>query len=239
MFCGNCGAQITGHGKFCAACGTGVIYSAPEGNLIAEHTVNKLDRPMEIVDKRKTAKHQMKMRRVTVGVVLAVICVVLIITERSSYQRVVYDYFKAYENADAEKFLSSVPDFQREYDEEGYMSGERTRSTQRYLDECMDRWEECGSNISITYDIQNKTRATQSDLDELENFFENRYNCEALSITDAYALEVDFRVSGSLDQIDYEGTMLLIKENGKWRIVTGYIDTEYYRGYGAGFSRDY
>lgn len=219
MYCSNCGAEIVGMGRFCTNCGA----------MVTDKTAVQQRTEQVVMDYRKTAKHQMKIRRMVV-LAVAVLAVALIIAERSSYQRVVYQYFRACETRDAELLYSLYPEYYLEYcNQYAYEQVEGDLSSI-----CL-QWYRSGKIDDVEYKISTVKRATNREVEEVEEFLYEKYADEVMTrgefdITDAYLLNITYTVFCEEDNQEYDTEILLIKENGKWRIMGGYIDTSFYIG---------
>ena len=226
MYCSNCG-QYVARGRFCSHC----------GSMVTDRPANENESGTEDVDRYQSAKKQINMRRLVVSITVVVVLVALIVMERTSYQRVVHDYFKAYEQENLDRLLSARTEFEMEYYEDRYGKSEYRERCQSKLEDQLERWEDCGINAKINYDIQRAVKATASELRDLEDYLGEKYDCKYLSITDAYALDIKFRVIGSGGQQTFKGDILMVKENGKWGVVTGYVDVEFFEGNSTIFER--
>lgn len=227
MYCSNCGQENLGSGRFCVHC----------GSMVTDRPT--VPREPEIAVSQQIAQDEIKKRALTTfGIIAAVILIiVLIVAERTSYQRVVHDYFKAYEKADLDQLISTRADFEMDYYELRYGETEYRERCQNKMENQLERWEDCGNNPTIKYDIHRATQVSEMDLRDLEDDLSDRYDCKDLYIKDAYVLDVEFYVTGPGDQMLFEGTIVMVKESGKWSVLTGYVDTDFFEGYSASFER--
>lgn len=186
--------------------------------------------------------------------ILLVIVTVLVITllvniiGNSGYKRTLNNYYKAHEyseyykkhdNPGADLLYNSV--FAQYWiDINDSELGGAYDSAAEHIRVNLREWG-CGFNsIKITYKINGEKRATKKQLEELEENIYNTYahyvyDRDSFRITDAYVLDIDFTVKGDKDRkkFYYPNGLLIIKENGKWRIPRGRIDCSFYD---SGFS---
>ena len=218
MFCGKCGTQMEDNALFCPNCGEKTVN--PDANTKKQSKVNakKFALPLAIVT----------------GIVLIVVLFVSLIGG-GGYKKTLDNYYKAHENNDAELMYNSVvAQYWIDYIEKGSGAPYAMEMIEDSLEDNIDDWD-CGENIKITYKIENERRATKEQLEDLEeNIYDWYayfvYDRDEFSITDAYVLDIDFTVKGDegTESFHYPDGLLLIKENGKWRIPRGSISCSFY-----------
>lgn len=217
MFCGKCGTQIDEDGTFCPNCG--------ERTVIAD--INTQKQP-----KRSPKKFALPLGLVA-GVVLIVVIIVSLIGG-GGYKKTLDNYYKAHEKNDADLMYNSViAQYWIDYTNEGW-GNSAFETIQDSIEDNIDDWD-CGHNIKISYKIVNERRATKEQLKDLEdNIYDwyayYVYERDEFSITDAYVLDIDFTVKGDegTESFHYPDGLLVIKENGKWRIPRGSIGSSFY-----------
>lgn len=228
MFCGRCGTQIEDNALFCSGCGESVINA----------------------DKITHKKHKFFTKKLALllGMVMGVILITILLvslmagdsneykrTGSGGYKRTLDNYYKAHENNDVDLMYNSViAQYWIDYKEKGSGDSYAMESIENSLKNNINDWN-CGKNIKITYKIKNEKRATKEQLEELE---ENIYDWYAyfvyerdeFLITDAYVLDIDFTVKGEkgTESFHYPDGLLIIKENGRWRIPKGSISCSFY-----------
>ena len=150
------------------------------------------------------------------------------------YKKTLDNYYKAHEKNDADLMYSSVvAQYWIDYTNKAW-GNSAFESIQDSIEDNIDDWD-CGSNIKITYEITNKRRATKEQLEDIEdNIYDwyayYVYERDKFSITDAYVLDINFTVKGDEGKANfhYPNGVLIIKENGKWRIPRGHISNSFY-----------
>ena len=218
MYCRKCGTQIEDTALFCSNC----------GERLSSTGTSVQNQP------KKNMKKVSFLLRAIVGVVLLVILIVYLIGG-VGYKRTLNNYFKAHENNDADLMYNSVvAQYWIDYVEEGFGDPYAMEYIQDSLEYRIDGWD-CGDNIKITYKIKDKRRATKEQLEDLEeNIYDwyayYVYDRDEFSITDAYVLDIDFTVKGDegTEDFSYPDGLLIIKENGRWRIPRGTISCSFY-----------
>lgn len=217
MYCGKCGTKIENNVLFCPNCGERT------GNIDA--CINK----QASVKTKKVA--------LSLVVVVGVIAIIVLVTSLISgggYKKTLDNYYKSYATNNPELMYSSViAQYWIDYTNEGW-GNSAFESIKDDVEDEIEDWD-CGDNIKITYEIQNEKRATKKQLEDLEdNIYDwyayYVYERDEFSITDAYILDIDFTVKGDegTESYHYPDGLLIIKENGKWRIPRGAINCSFY-----------
>lgn len=222
-YCGKCGRAISDEVKFCPYCGERT------GNEGTDIPVGQ-QAPARKVFSQKRGK--------TIIILLVAAAVVLgmifVLTGNSGYKQTVTKYFKAIENEDSELMTTVIAQYYLDYMDEAY--GEKPLGIcEDMIDSQRKDWK-CGDELKISYKIIDKKHASK---EERENLRESIYDRNAYYVyededdfilTDAYVLEIDFTVKGNKDKqtFHFEDGLLVIKENGKWRIPMGTIHSRFY-----------
>ena len=217
MYCGKCGTQIDDTALFCTNCGERTVITETSTQTQSKAGTKKFVLPLGIV----------------AGVVLIVVLIVSLIGG-GGYKKTLDNYYKAHENNDTDLMYNSVvAQYWIDYTNEGW-GNSAYESIQDSIEDRIDEWD-CGDDIKITYEIQNERRATKEQLEDLEdNIYDwyayYVYDRDEFSITDAYVLDIDFTVKGDegTESFHYPDGLLIIKENGKWRIPRGSISCSFY-----------
>ncbi len=218
MFCGKCGTEVKKDALFCPNCGSRV------SNTSSAFTSVK-------------SKNKMKKIAISVSIGVAILALIIVIISSAKgggYKKILDNYYKAYEKNDADLMYSSVvAQYWIDYTNEAW-GDSALEDIQDSIEENIDDWD-CGNNIKITYEIENERRATKEQLEELEDniydwYASYVYERDEFSITDAYVLDIKFTVKGDEGRksFHYSDGLLVIKENGKWRIPRGSISSSFY-----------
>ena len=167
---------------------------------------------------------------VAIVVVLAVVWV-----RQNSYKRVLDKYFEAYETQDVDLMYSIYAEYWKDFYDEGFYDGYAYDRIKEKIDSAKSKWEQHGDDIKIKYKVEETRRATEEELEELEEEIYDDYayyvrDKEEFEITDAYVLEISFTVTGDEGSGEYHVNdgLLLIKEDGKWRVTDGWISCSFY-----------
>ena len=216
MYCGKCGTKLDDNARFCPSCGE-AIPGADAGTKI----------PLN-VDLKKYAR--------PAGIVAGAVLVVVLLFSLfgGGYKKTLDNYYKAIERHDADLMYSSITaQYWIDYTNEGW-GNSAYDSIKSSIEHSIDDWD-CGDNIKITYEVKNERRATKEELEDLEdNIYDwyayYVYDRDEFSITDAYILDIDFTVKGDegTESFHYPDGLLIIKENGEWRIPRGSISCSFY-----------
>ena len=216
MYCRKCGQPMADQGAFCANCG--------------EPRMDPGDRPARKMDWKKLA--------VWSGVVVTVMVIVGVLLWNSSHRKVADDYFKAYEKCDVDLMYDISAEYWIDFNNSGFYDGYAKASIRESLEDAMEDWvEDYGGNIKIEYHILDERRATSEELKQLEKVIYNNYayyvrDRDEFVISDAYVLDIAFTVKGDKGSGEYELTdgLLLIKEDGSWKVGKGWISCSFYDG---------
>lgn len=231
MYCENCGVQLVDNELYCPNCGKRTTIA----DTHAKNAVN-------------VKNNKVIISTVIVTALVLVVTLLVNIIGNSGYKKTLNNYYKAHEypeyyknhdNPGADLLYNSV--FSQYWIDlaDSELGGAYDRSAE-HIRVNLREWE-CGfNNIKITYKINGEKRATKKQLEELEEDIYHTYayyvyDRDDFQITDAYVLDIDFTVKGDKDKktFYYPHGLLIIKENGEWRIPRGRINCSFYD---SGFS---
>lgn len=224
MYCENCGVQLVDNELYCPNCGKRTTIA----DTHAKNAVN-------------VKNNKVIISTVIVTALVLVVTLLVNIIGNSGYKKTLNNYYKAHEypeyykshdNPGADLLYNSVFSQYWIDQADSHLGGAYDRSAE-HIRVNLREWE-CGfNNIKITYKINSEKRATKKQLEELEE--EIYRDSEDFQITDAYVLDIDFTVKGDKDKktFYYPHGLLIIKENGEWRIPRGRINCSFYD---SGFS---
>ncbi len=224
MYCGKCGSEVHNGVVFCPNCGE---------QLVEDHLINNSEgkKPMKQIPG--------KLFKIIISiVVIAIIAVVgiVLIQDNSGYEKVVEDFYKAVETQDIKLMKSTLAqywiDYQTaDYDTDEYLNDDIENIIEDIIDDA-----DCGDNIEIlSCTITDEKKATKDDLIALKDniydwyayyvYSEDDFNS---SVKDACVVTVRVKVKGDDSADIFTSEMLVIKENGKWKITVGYLDNSFY-----------
>lgn len=223
MFCEKCGTKLEAGDVYCPKCGNKV--SDSKTHMTYMHTGgNALSR---VIGNKKI---------LISAAVLAVVIIILIVFVfgGGGYKKTIDNFYKAHEKNDPSLMVSSVlAQYWLDYCDEGW-GQEPLESAQSVIDGDLRDWG-CGDNVKIKYEIKGERRASKDDLQALESniyswYAYYVYDRDEFSISDAYVLDISFTVVGEngTDNFYYPDGLLVIKENGKWRVTMGSINCSFY-----------
>ena len=220
MFCGNCGTEVKNGTMFCPNCGGQIS----DVFLTLKQNSNRDSKAKKIAISASIGS----------AILILTILIVSLVVGNGGYIKTLNNYYKAHENNDADLMYSSViAQYWIDYTNEAW-GNSAFESIQDSIKDRIDDWD-CGDNIKITYEVENERRATKKQLEGLEdNIYDwyayYVYKRDEFSITDAYVLDINFTVKGDkgTENFHYSDGLLVIKENGKWRIPRGSISCSFY-----------
>ena len=162
------------------------------------------------------------------GILAGIIIIVLILSALfgGGYKSAVKNYFEGFEDADAEKFMKSMPKCQVEYLEKSMKDYDKYDSFKEYfqyiieeaLDEAEDKY---GDDISISYEINNKKDLSDKELKDIRKRLRNNYQDNDVDVTKGYEVAITEKIKGDDDSEKKDLTLKAAKVDGDWCIVSG------------------
>lgn len=213
MYCKKCGFQINEGDCACGNCGAVTTLSTKK-----------------ILRKRAIIVLVTAIILITTAVIL-----VFSLSSNNSYKDVLELYFKAYEKNDPSILYEDVVvQHWVKYMEEEWGEGEAYEALEESIEDM--RYDSAyGELESISYKITSVEEATEEEVEEIESeiYYDKAkyvYEEDEFSVTDACIVYVEFTIKGTEGEADryYPDGLLFIKENGKWRLFRGGIDTSFY-----------
>lgn len=210
-FCGNCGAQQEDNARVCGYCGTPLAASAPPA-AGAEATFTP-------VDPQKKARI-MTFVKIGIAVVAVVVAAVLawnIVSAFTGYRGMVRKFYRAVEAYDIDTLteltsdltiaLAGDPDDEAIYE---LLSDN--------VSDMLDTYEEeVGHDLEIDYEITETYELSERRLEELLDELEY-YDLDTSTIDDFLMVEASLTLSGSRREMTTTDELLLVKEDGEWRV---------------------
>lgn len=208
MICLKCGKPIYADDDFCTYCGA---------------------RTAEVQREAQSAGAKVTVYKVVLVIasVVAVLALLGAFLWYTGYEKVVDDFFKAYETTDDQLMSQVQAQCWIDYVDETWYEGRAMEIMEDDLEYADRGWaQRYGEDAKVEYEIVQTRRASSWELVDLEEDILDRY-CHAshlhseYEITDAYVVEVSYSVKGDKGSWEDEEPMelLLIKESGKWRIM--------------------
>lgn len=208
MICMKCGKPVYDDGEFCIHCGARKAEAQQQAKAVGV----------------KVMVYKVVLVIASVVAVLALLGAFLWYT---GYEKVVDDFFKAYETTDAQLMSQVQAQCWIDYVDETRYEGWAMEIMEDDLEDADRIWtQRYGEDAKVEYEIVQTRRASSWELVDLEEDILDRY-CHTshlrseYEITDAYVVEVSYSVKGDKGSWEDEEPMelLLIKESGKWRIM--------------------
>lgn len=167
---------------------------------------------------------------------------IIFFSPNRGYEKTLDRYFSAHEKQNANLLYSKVyADYWIDYTNEAWGDGVALDWIEESIFENLDNWD-CGENVKISYKIKNKIRATKPELKELENCIIDEYidyvgNKGSYKISAAYLLDVRVTIKNGSEKNEfyYPDGLLVIKENGKWKLTRGYISCSFLENHADAF----
>lgn len=136
-------------------------------------------------------------------------------TKEKTVEDLLDDYIESYLKADPDMVKKVFPPFYMEYAKE-YM-------TKEYLEQALlDDKESLGDDFTITYDIKNKEKINDEDLETVNSKMESQYNAEEKA-SECYKLEGTMTFKGSKDELVEElSSIHYCKYSDTWYLIRVY-----------------
>lgn len=227
-FCGNCGAASADNAMVCGNCGA-PFAAAPVASSAAPAAPKKdLFASIPGFDKLDDAKKALvkKIAMIAVPVVAVILVLVIVfgaIVPNAGYKGTIKKFLNAIEDQNVEKYMeySNSYDFDGDYYDDDYVED--------YLDDLYEDLEyKYGENIKLSYKIEDCDKLTEDRLDDIQERYDDSEDCDDIEIEKGYDITGTLTIKGKDMDRDYEEmSFILIKEDGKWKIWSGYGTLDY------------
>ncbi|MBP3414634.1 MAG: zinc ribbon domain-containing protein [Clostridia bacterium] len=253
MFCSKCVAQMPDGANFCGSCGQRVVVQQANLNepMIVIREPNRVDTTknesvsdsfgkLKVYVKELAAKigKEPKLKwGVGIGAAVIVVAVIAIVVYvgylNTGYKNVLDKYFTVLETADADLYISILPDGWLEevyYGEDD--PKERVESILRYyiVDDSRYSWQSntsfrgrYGNNYTIDYEIYSVYNPTEEDFVEIRTELARAYGglVDFDSIEKAVTVKVVVNIKGNGESgvLPYNDPILLVRINGERKLI--------------------
>lgn len=207
MFCGNCGTHNNESSAFCANCGAPLTLETPAPQAPAP----------------KRSKKGLIIGLSIGAAVLAILAVVLILTlgggKKSGAQApedIAAQYMDCFLDADIRAMLDIIPEevIDETFDALNTPESWADRMSAR-LEEMFDEMDAEYDRWDISYKIDDVSNLDADDLEDLQEFYDNRYNCQVDACKEV-TVDVTIQLDGYEE--DEELTVFIIQVDGKWYV---------------------
>lgn len=207
-FCPKCGKPFEENAVNCAYCGARNPQApAPKVN--------------EIVNKAKSInkKNISILASVLALIVIAIVLVVSIFGNK--HGKVIDKYFKLTYGGEQKLIEELAPE--QFWEKLEKKTGAKYKDIEEVLEavfdsENEDYEEDYGKNIKVKFDIVEKEKYDEDDLEDVKDFLKERFGIPRKSISAAYDVEIEYTIEGDDDEKNDEATFELVKIDGKWYI---------------------
>lgn len=211
--CNSCGAELEDDVLFCDKCG-----AKQEAPVTMETTVGS-DAPVPGMSRNTI------IAIAACGVAAVVVVIILAsLLLGGGYKKAVKAQFKALNKNDAEKIIKTLPD-----DYLSIMDDVHGDDYEKYLDNQIDNVIEeyedkdrCGKNLKFSYEIVGKIKYTDDEIDDMIDSYEDNFD-EEIDIKKGYILALKTKVKGDKDTEESFTQISVIKIDGKWVALGGFI----------------
>lgn len=235
-FCTSCGASLDDNATFCTACGTKLAApaaQAPAQEAVANNDSNgtPLDALMSksagLLDSFKNSPNRntyLGIGASVIGVILIVIILVSLLS--GGYKGALKDYFGAIEDKDSKAYAKSIMSGDMidtmmdkgdlDKDEFYDMYKGTVKSTYSALKE------EFGSDIKIDFDVTDKEKIDDDELEAFETLMGMMF--KDMKVSKGYMVELEIEVEGDDDDDTFDAEGVLLKVDGDWIVAS--LDVE-------------
>lgn len=217
-FCGNCGAASDDNANICGNCGAPFAASkSGAGNILSKipgvSNININSEQKDLIT--KIAKIAVP---AIAGLVAVLVLIFAIIVPNTGARGAVKKYFKAIVKEDVKAYIELMPEINKvNYEENESMNLED--DIEDYLKEEKDYLEdEYGKNVKIKIKVTEVDELSNKRKDAIEEEYERTEGVSKGDFEDAVEVEFDITIKGKDDKDEGDGKVIVIKEEGKWKI---------------------
>ncbi len=218
-FCGNCGAASDDNANVCGNCGAPFAAASKGG---ANDILAKIPGVNNMKPEQKD--QVMKIAKIAVPAIAAVVVVLIlifgIIVPNTGARGAVKKYFKAIQKTDVDAYIDLMPESRLQY----YKDDEDTSiedEVEEMLKESLDYYEdEYGKNVKFKIKITEVDDMSNKKLKEIKENYKEDEELDGVDIEEGKEVDFDITIKGKDDDDDGDGTMYLIKEDGKWKMYS-------------------
>lgn len=229
MFCEKCGKSNPDEAKFCEGCGNPLV---AEADLQAAEPAADSADAFDAAAPQQAAPNNTTKKIITIAVpVLLIVIIIWSLVScgvfKPGYEKAFSNYCKAMQEGDGKLLYNTTVD---PYILEGMLEGERSDydEEQDVIDEYTDRAEsqrdaledEYGEHLKITYKIRKTTEYTQSEIEDIAAYLEERYDYDASDVQDVVTLRVRMTIEGEDDRESDTTEVAMMKVRGKWYVAS-------------------
>ncbi len=229
-FCGNCGTQSDDNAMVCGNCGAPF---AEEANGTGKDILSKIPGVNDMSDEQK--KKIFGILKIAVPAVLAVVLVLVVIfagiVPNVGYKGTAKKFFKAVQNEDGEAFVELMPaaekieddyylDEDQDFDE--YLKEEAEDTCALLLEYFEDDY---GNDIKFSIKDIQADELKNSEAREIKDYYKENEDLDNIELGEKfYELELEIQVKGSDDKDTEDFVLVLIEEDGDWKVWDYDID---------------
>lgn len=237
-FCTKCGASCDDNTAFCTSCGAkfDAATSAPAGSASganggSEKTILdkfKESANMETIKSLSSRPDFTKIVGIAVVAVAALIILIILISILGgAWKKPVKNMFKGMRDCDAEKLIEVTDEYRLDKFEDSYKGSDKSydETLEKRLEDTMDQLEdELGKDVKISYDITDKDKLSDRDLDDIKDILKKSYDAKGVKVTKGYELDIEYTAKGKKDDDDDDGKIVVVKIDGDWYLWAASFD---------------
>jgi len=206
MFCGKCGTEVQNNMAFCPNCGDSIVP----------------------ITNSKYKSNNSRTRSVVFVIVAVIIFIVGIILTFSyvnkGYEKPIKNFYKSIEKHDSDLLESTLSDYLIEnmlsdYSEAGCNGNVYESIIEEFIDNL-----DCGENVEIDYRITEVIDAEENEYLKLKNNYSFWYEyitdgSDEYKVKNPIVVKTSADIKGLKSSETFTAEFLIIKENGKWKIL--------------------
>lgn len=229
-FCTKCGASLDENASFCTSCGA-KFNTAPASQPAANTNSNET-----ILDKFKANANAEGIKKLTanpnftkyvgigaVAVVALILIIILCSVFSGGYVKPVEKMYKSIANKDGELLMECYSEYEIDYMADRYDMSKK--DIQKYYKESAKTLyeflkEEYGRDFKIKVSVEDKEKIEKSDLKDIEEILQIKFDKKKLEVSKGYILDCDFEIKGDDDEGTESDEILVLKIDGEWCITS-------------------
>lgn len=232
-FCGNCGTPATDDAYACGNCGAPFAMepiAAPAAPVAAPAAPKKdIFESIPGYNKLDDAKKALVKKGAMIGLPVIALILVLIIVfgavlPNTGYKGTIKKYLNTIEDMDVDKYMEycNSYDFDGDYYDDDYV--------EEYLENTIEDLEYTyGEKIKLSFKIEDCDKLTEDRLEAIQDLYDDSADCDNMEIEKGYDITGTLTIKGKDMDRDVEDIgFVLIKEDGKWKVWSGFGTPDYY-----------
>lgn len=223
-FCGNCGSSMEDNARVCGNCGTPCVSDGANG-VAVNPSISGVTTMSD--EQKKKITTIAVIAGAGVAVVIVLIIAINIISSFTGYKGTLNKYFNAVEDYDVEQLMEITSDalYSSDYYDEDETQDYKEERLDYFAENSLDTIEnKVGDNVKLSYEIKDTSVYSERKFDNFIEDLEVYSDYDTSDITKVMEVSLTVKAKGSDGKKNYyPSDYILVKENGKWLVFSGYI----------------